>query len=336
MKYTYTPNNLDLLRLILATSVVFLHMKHLSGSDQLFTWFGHLDWLSSRAVPAFFIVSGFLIFMSFDKNSNVRAYTKARLLRLYPAFFILIILCLFIGFLNADGRPDFWDGALKYVVSNLLFLNFLQPTLPYLFTENEINVVNGALWTLKIEVMFYILVPFLFYAFKKYNQKLTLSILFFSSIIYIYLLQIIESNLGIDLPKALSNQLPSFMHYFAFGIAMYLYYQAFMKYIYQLLLASLILILLGVEYAEPIFIGMLILLLFISTKTIISFRKFGDISYGVYIFHFPIIQIVASHIGFERNPLGMSLLVLLMTFTLSFASWHLLENKMIRLKGRKT
>jgi peptidoglycan/LPS O-acetylase OafA/YrhL len=93
---------------------------------------------------------------------------------------------------------------------------------------------------------------------------------------------------------------------------------------------------LGVEYAEPIFIGMLILLLFISTKTVISFRKFGDISYGVYIFHFPIIQIVASHIGFERNPLVMSLLVLLITFTLSFASWHLLEKKMIRLKGRKT
>ena len=332
MKYKYTPNNLDLLRLILATSVVFLHLKHLSGNQELYYWFGHLDWLSSRAVPAFFIVSGFLIFMSFDKSTNVKDYTRARVLRLYPAFFLLIVLCVLIGYINADGRPDFWGTAIKYIAANLVFLNFLQPSLPYLFSENEVGVVNGALWTLKIEVMFYILVPFLYYIFKRFNQKIMLSLLFLSSAVYIFSLSLIESQLNIELPTALQNQLPSFLHYFAFGIVMYLYYSFLQKYKFHLLFISLVLVYFGLEYAEPVLIGLLILILFISTSTFISFRKFGDISYGVYIFHFPIIQIVAATVSFQENPFYKVLLVLVLTFVLSFASWHLLEKKMIKMK----
>jgi peptidoglycan/LPS O-acetylase OafA/YrhL len=336
MKYEYTPNNLDLLRLILASSVVFLHLKHLSGNSDLHYWFGYLDWLSARAVPSFFIVSGFLIFMSFDKNTNVKDYARARVLRLYPAFFVLIVLCLLIGFVNADGRPDFWGGAIKYFAANLVFLNFLQPSLPYLFTENEVGVVNGALWTLKVEVMFYILVPFLYHIFKLFNQKIMLIFLFLSSVVYIFAISLIESKLEIALPAALGNQLPSFMHYFAFGIAMYLYYQFFLKYKFPLLLVSFLLVYFGLGYAEPVFIGMLILMLFISTHTFISFRKFGDISYGVYIFHFPIIQIVAATVGFDQDPFVKSAFVLSLTFVLAFASWHLLEKKMIRMKRKSS
>lgn len=335
MKYSYAPNNLDLLRLILATSVIFLHLKHLSGSAELNSLFGTIDWLSSRAVPAFFIVSGFLIFMSFDKNTNLKSYAMARILRLYPAFLVLIFVCVVVGFINAAGRPYFSVGALKYIFYNSLFLNFMQPTLPYLFSNNEINVVNGALWTLKIEVMFYVLVPFLYFFFKTYNRLLLLSLLFLSSLAYIYLIQIVENGFGISLPPALQNQLPAFMHYFTFGIAMYLYFNFFVKYAYILLVVSFILVYLGIGYIEPVLIGLLILILFIKTKTLISFRKFGDISYGVYIFHFPIIQIIASQIGFDKNPIVMSVLVLVVTFVLSFLSWHLLEKRMIGLKKKK-
>ena len=234
---------------------------------------------------------------------------------------------------NADGRADFWGGAIKYFAANLVFLNFLQPSLPYLFTENEVvGVVNGALWTLKVEVMFYILVPFLYYFFKLFNQKVMLILLFLSSAAYIFAISLIESKLKIALPVALGNQLPSFMHYFAFGIAMYLYYQFFLKYKYPLLVLSFLLVYFGLGYAEPVFIGLLILILFISTNTFISFRKFGDISYGVYIFHFPIIQIVAATVGFDENPFLKAAFVLSLTFVLAFASWHLLEKKMIRMK----
>ena len=54
--------------------------------------------------------------------------------------------------------------------ANLIFLNFVHPTLPGVFEGNQLSEVNGALWTLKIEVMFYAAVPLLAWAFRKLGR----------------------------------------------------------------------------------------------------------------------------------------------------------------------
>ena len=49
--------------------------------------------------------------------------------------------------------------VMEYVGWNLVFLNFKAPGLPGVFATNRFHEVNGALWTMKLEVMFYILLP---------------------------------------------------------------------------------------------------------------------------------------------------------------------------------
>lgn len=155
-------NNFDILRLILAVLVFFAHWNILTSRDisnQLFH-------LSGYAVHMFFIVSGFLIFWSFDADQNKKHFYIKRFFRIFPLYAFLIILqtLFFIGF--SDGSTF---EVIKYFVVNMFFLNFLAPSVGSTLSSLEVNAINGSLWTLKNEVVFYLIVPFLFMSYKKWG-----------------------------------------------------------------------------------------------------------------------------------------------------------------------
>ena len=155
-------NNFDILRLILAILVYFAHWNILTSQDisnQLFH-------LSGYAVHMFFIVSGFLIFWSFDADQNKKHFYIKRFFRIFPLYAFLIILqtLFFIGF--SDGSTF---EVIKYFIANIIFLNFLAPSVGSTLSSLEVNAINGSLWTLKNEVVFYLIVPLLFMFYKKWG-----------------------------------------------------------------------------------------------------------------------------------------------------------------------
>ena len=155
-------NNFDILRLILAVLVFFAHWNILTSQDisnQLFH-------LSGYAVHMFFIVSGFLIFWSFDADQNKKHFYIKRFFRIFPLYAFLIILqtLFFIGF--SDGSTF---EVIKYFIANIFFLNFLAPSVGSTLSSLEVNAINGSLWTLKNEVVFYLIVPLLFMFYKKWG-----------------------------------------------------------------------------------------------------------------------------------------------------------------------
>jgi peptidoglycan/LPS O-acetylase OafA/YrhL len=137
-------NNLNFLRLLLAYIVVIYHSMTLSGYKyplaKLFD--GHI------AVCGFFIISGFLIIRSFWSSDSLREYVVKRCKRLLPAYFVVIIICtLFLSLLsNLSIMEYFKSGQLiKYLFSNIFFMNFLQPSLPGVFIENKNYAINRSL-----------------------------------------------------------------------------------------------------------------------------------------------------------------------------------------------
>ncbi len=77
-------NNFDLLRLLFAGTVCLFHASRLSGERDL-RWISAV--LSSEvAVEAFFVVSGFLILMSYERSSSIYSYVSKRVRRIYPAY----------------------------------------------------------------------------------------------------------------------------------------------------------------------------------------------------------------------------------------------------------
>jgi len=216
-------NNFDLLRLIFAIVVCIVHAEQLSGFTELTVL---TDWLSSSvAVKAFFVVSGYLIFMSYDRSASVWNYTKKRIRRIYPAYFTVVVLCAVgLGFVSGiEVDRYFSDEWLKYLAVNLVFLNFLKPDLPGVFDTNRIHAVNGALWTLKIEVMFYISVPFFVLVFKRFGTKKSLVLVYFVSIVYAWLCSQLGSMPERAIYQELGRQLPGQLAYFMAG-AFYYYF----------------------------------------------------------------------------------------------------------------
>jgi len=322
-------NNLTLVRLILALIVVLVHFCHLLNLN---TWLTESSFISSKfAVEAFFVISGYLIFMSYDNSTNFRQYLGKRLYRIYPAYFIVVLSCsLLLFFLSTQSFNEYFSiDFIKYLVSNLLMLNFLAPTLPGVFVDNAFFTVNGALWTLKIELIFYLFVPIIAHLIRRYGFLKIFCISYLVSESYVFLIGILlEQNGGLS---SLSHQFPAQLRFFMFGSLFYYYGKELINRRYELLILGIFFALANVfldfDVLRPLSSGLL-LMVFSLYFPVYSIDKFGDYSYGVYIFHFPLIQTLIALGLFDRLDLFyFSMLFLSVLSALSFFSWHLVEKK---------
>lgn len=317
-------NNFNILRVLFSVIVLLYHIGVLSNIKWLLFFPGTLS------VHCFFVISGYLITKSFFENKNIKVYFYSRILRIYPLYIIVILASFFIGSVITTLTYDDYinSGAIKYVISNLLLLNFLEPNLPGVFIDNgNGGAVNGSLWTIKVEVMFYLIVPVIYSFFiKESHRKIGTIIIGVSSIIFCYYLSYLIDEYNLN--SSLNNQLPSFLSYFMVGA-----YFNFIKKDNKHILLLLPFVIYGLIYIDwiwmkPILTGFLVYILaFLMPKINVS-EKLGDISYGIYIWHFPVIQLYIYYGLYSKPILGVSL-TLLTVLMLSYISWHLIEKKCV-------
>jgi peptidoglycan/LPS O-acetylase OafA/YrhL len=334
-------NNFDFLRFLFAFIVVLFHIVDLSQNADIHFLKPYFDFYLS--VTGFFVISGFLVTGSYIKSQNIKQYFLKRARRLLPAYIFVILCCaLFFSLAGTFSLADYFKSSMlfKYLATNLLFLNFLQPCLPGLFLNNLICTVNGALWTIKVEVCFYLILPLLIIIANRIRKKY---ILFIS----IYLLAILYQNLcvyfsGISpehahLFKNLKHQLPGFMTYFISGIALYYYIDIFNKKKHLWLLLALPVFVIEyyfkLEILRPVSLSVIILYVALGFKSLNNFGRYGDFSYGIYIYHFPLIQLVVSLNWFNKyNPWLVAIGIIITVLFLSILSWNFLENKFLHRK----
>ena len=325
-------NNLDLLRLLFAGTVCLVHTYELSGFQQL-KWITGL-FSSAVAVKAFFVVSGFLIVMSFERSSSWLSYARKRIRRIYPAYAAVVLLCALGLFLaSSKSGTDYFSMAwLRHVLANLAFLNFLQPTLPGVFDANPVAAVNGALWTLKIEVLFYLSVPALVFLFRRYSPLPVLALVYGLSVGYGSLLAMLADRTGAGIYLELGRQLPGQLAYFMAGAFFFYFLPLFMRYRVRFLFAALLVLALNMAYPlrllEPFALATLVAFFGLSLYWG-NFGKFGDFSYGVYILHFPIIQLLLQTGWFRESPWYFLLTAVEATALGAVSLWHLIEKRFL-------
>lgn len=329
-------NNFDGLRLIFASMVVVFHVALLSQAPQL-AWFR--QYVSSTfAVQAFFVVSGFLVTMSFERTKSLGDYVKKRLLRIAPAYMLVVLIAAFAlaSMSTLSPMQYFTDPEWRsYVISNLMLSNFKQPTLPGVFTQNFEAAVNGSLWTIKLEVMFYCCVPFVVWAVRRFGYKPVLAALFVVSIGWQAAFLSISDN-DSDLAARLAKQLPGQLAFFGGGA--FAYYRtrdglppppawaAALAAIGYALAQGIVLTVIA-----PICATLIVYWAAIRVRELWSAHKTGDFSYGLYLYHFPIAQVLIALGLFKTMPIIGFCTAFAIALLAAILSWNLIEKRALKL-----
>lgn len=337
-----SKNNLDCLRLILAATVALFHVSALTNLPAFSLFDKYLS--PHFAVRGFFVISGLLIYRSYSRSSSLASYFEKRARRIYPAYFSIIVLAA-VGLSLLSTLPPsqyFGSGFWKYLGANLLFLNFLAPSLPGVFTSNAVSIVNGALWTLKIEVAFYLFVPVIHYLCDQFGTKKTIGAIFFSSCVWKYGFGLLAAadysrhfnalDSSRNIYSQLEVQFPAQLVYFSAGILLLLYFDELKRHMLLISLATVCLFVLDQWVTRDIFDVFWIsgfVFVFGFWRYFGNFSKHGDYSYGIYIVHWPIFQTLIALGALRLAPAVFLSISLSLICVAGYLMWTLVESRFL-------
>ncbi len=182
--------NIDVFRAAALLLVMIYHCWVLTGSKMLIspTVTNFIALGGETGVTAFFVLSGFGIFLAIDKdaekgNFHYFSFFKKRFYRIAPQYY----LCLLVVVLISDAQY-FSTYGIKMIISHLFFVHNLLPDCS--------GSINGALWTMGVTVPFYIIAPVLYRIFKKQSHLALLSCVLFTVSIKFFLFSVVLPYLG--------------------------------------------------------------------------------------------------------------------------------------------
>lgn len=296
--------NFDLMRLVAALLVVVSHTFPLAGQPPL-TIHGIEDF-GALGVSIFFVISGYLVTASYERDP--KSYLLKRILRIEPGLIAsLMVTVVLLSFVTTAPPADYWREAALYVGRNAL----LYPAtydLPGVFEDAPLaGVVNGVLWTLRLEFTFYLVLMLV-----RANLKLVVALALLCATLWL--------ALTATTPGWADDRITRIA--FLVGRNGFLFFAGAALWLAR---TKIPLWLGGVSAIAFPFVGPLAL-----PTAVIGLSRPGrlpaDLSYGVYIYAFPIQQQLAL-MG-KLNVITAILAVL----PFAAASWFLVEKPTMRLK----
>lgn len=328
------PNNFNMLRLILALYIFLVHFVAVHDFDTNLLFIPGPD-----CVRGFFVISGFLIYSSYCRSSSLKSFFIKRGRRILPSyFFVVIFFAVALAFVSTLPAGDYFGGHwLRYLVANLTFTNYSEPTLPGVFADNHISAVNGSLWTIKVEIMCYIALPLLLFLCRKtkVNPFLFFGVVILLSIAYTFFCNHMLGVTGDPRYVIYARQIGGQMAYFVLGMMLYELLHIVMNHRYKLLAAGIVAYIIVYfvpelsDFLKPFAIALIIIpLAFIGRWG--YFLGSTDISYDFYLIHFPVVQVVACYglVGLVGAVPAM-LLSLVVVLILASLSWHFVGKRFL-------
>lgn len=337
-------NNFDFLRFLFALLVLYSHCFYLSGWSGPKIDLGAVTqnqiYLGALGVDGFFAISGFLITMSWLRSKGLFDFLKKRVLRIFPGFIIACLVCAFVvAPLGAGSAREYFSHFpyLRFALDTLTLkkLESLPPT----FQANLMPEVNGSLWTIRIEFECYLMLPILAALGFLRRRAVVLAITIF--VLMLNALLCLNALDGLPLPAAVlrAGAHVRFVSFFLAGMTAYLYRD---KCVISrpLIWGSVAALLLtgafgGLNAALPV--AGTYLLLVVALNPSFKMHRFGeraDMSYGVYLYAWPIQQLIVRWLGSDVNPYLLFALATPLSCVAALVSWFLVEKPFLQLKAR--
>lgn len=352
-------NSIGFFRWLLAFSVIFSHAGPVAGfygQQDLGIQISDEQSLGGVAVAGFFFFSGFLITRSRARTGVVRYFWR-RCLRIMPAFWCALLLTAFvfgpIAWVREQGSISGYFGAerdnpLTYVWQNM-FLVLDQRNIAGMGTSVPYADIggfdwNGSAWTLQYEFKAYILVGVLglvgYAASRWLATVVAVGIITFNGLLWSGRVDLAAWDTPLSAPFGhpfLSDPFnPMLVAPFAFGMLVAIWAR-YVPVSDVLAVAGLV-----VAYATYDFggwnvwgqYGLLYFLMWAAIRWtwLQHWEKYGDLSYGVYIFAWPLMMLACYFGLHEAGMLAYFAVIVLAAHAIAFASWHLIEKPAMSLK----
>jgi len=361
MSSVHRSNNFDLIRLIAAAQVVLSHAIGHTGLRALLPeWqkqlFDLLVWLPG--VPVFFVISGFLITRSYERcQGNLSGYFWNRALRIFPALWVCLGVTLILLGVCGFLPPSFVGSGTfaAWLAGQVSFVQFFNPEQ---FRGFGIGVANGALWTITVELQFYIFIPLLYTTvYGRWNRgkvgAVLFGLLFFTSYAAYCVMNVKVNGPGgfSGAPlvyKLLFNTLLPHLWMFMVGILIHRHFERLrpvlegkvLLYFFPYLgVAAVMHWLIPGESAAAyamllparILLGLATISAAYSARPLSGKLLRGtDISYGIYIYHSLVINLFVEK-GWLLSLTAVPL-IFLASIVLALLSWHLVEKPTLACK----
>lgn len=327
-------NNFDILRFFAALHVLILHGVLLFGNDNQ-NWFVALN-----GVAVFFIISGFLVTRSWCDNTNIFAFLKKRILRIFPALIAVVLFtALILGPIvtTLPLKEYFTDSAFFNYFKNI-FLYEIYHLLPGVFQNNPLNEsVNASLWTLPLEFFMYCLIA-IFGITKILNKK------YFHFVFLLFTISLFYIVTHIYIIKWTYIQFVDLLSLFFISSGFYIYRKKIIL-SFPLFLICLAFFLSGIivsykidvvfEYFRLLTLPyMIIYIAYCKIPYINNFGKYGDFSYGIYLWAYPVSQTLIYFWQDKFNIFTYILSVFFITLFIAVLSFKFIEKPALKLKNK--
>jgi peptidoglycan/LPS O-acetylase OafA/YrhL len=349
MNKKFRVNNFDLIRLIAALQVAVVHasthLEILGLQEEILIILSYFP-----GVPIFFFISGFLISKSYENNPVLNEYASNRMLRIYPALIVCTIFSLIVVYVTGY-IPNKNVELLEVIVWFVGQVSIVQFYNPEFLREFGVGVINGSLWTISVELQFYVFIPVVYYLLKyKIKEKNINRSLIYMIIVFMmfhFAKYRYESVYSEDIIfKVYSVTFIPWIWMFLVGVL----FQRNFELLFRMLSGKAIhvlLLYLVTTYISTTYFGLRLgnginplLYLFLSvlifstayTFPSLSYKILGrnDISYGVYIYHMPVVNVMIYY-GYTADLMYLAILISF-TIVLSAISWVVFERNSMKLK----
>lgn len=345
-------NKFDVIRLLAAVAVIYTHGIALSQGGLNNEIFKTILGLSPGdiGVDVFFVTSGYLVTTSYFSRGNPIDFLWARFLRIYPALIVAVLLTVILGLIFTS-----WDtvryleshGTWRYVAMNMTLLFGIEHGLPGVFFDAPFGAglpygsgyVNGSLWTLPYEVRLYLMLAIIgaaAFLWERGNKLILVRVMIITMGVIAFC-GLLAGQSG-QSPPLLGENGWRFMSMFFLGSTLQVIKSRIILSWHIFILSILfmvVIILLFDDLAYVIYAAFLpywvMCLAYLPLYRIRPFGINGDYSYGLYIYHWPVMQsIVDMWAGISWYMLtfvGASI-----TFFLAYMSWHYVEKRALKHK----
>lgn len=322
------PTGFDYMRMVLAVGIIGFHsiVTCYGAIAQRHVLASSLGWTFNLILPMFFALSGFLVAGSLQRNSNVGRFLWLRIIRIYPALIFDTAVCaLLLGPLltTLPWREYFQSRTfLAYTLNSLGLIHYF---LPGVFETNPISKVNAQLWTIPVELECYLVLGCL--ALLGLARKPRV----FAGVTIVACFLFGTWNFLVAAPDMVRFLVPGNVLVLCFiaGVALYLCREhvTFSKGVLVVAVAAFVasVAVPPFVYFSPIPAAYVTCYLGCLNPQPVSFIKRFDVSYGLFLYGYPVQQTVVWMAGGTLSWYGNIAWALPITFFLACASLFLVE-----------